>query len=303
MNGNETDRGDIDFHDIVVKHCSRYVYLGSIFTADGILISSLKEHCADKQKHFHILVMFLKTNCDVPFTVKRKVVDAAYNAAILYSCESWLGASCIVMNTMYMGGIKALLGVRTTTENDLCLAELGQASRKAFVKQRQYTFLRKLLAERQNMNDDPFMFVLSLTRRENRKMSKWFDDLMSGDDFVKRDSERLHDIIRTSQKTKYVTYMGINPNLMVHNVYSHAVLGDELIPEVYRISFSRMRLSSHRLRIEAGRWSRLPREARLCPCGQIQEECHVLWDCPLRWIEPNSFSTTASISAQPRWLY
>ena len=58
---------------------------------------------------------------------------------------------------------------------------------------------------------------------------------MSGDDFVKRDFERLHDIIRTSQKTKYVTYMGINPNLMVHNVYSHTVLGDVFIPEVYRI--------------------------------------------------------------------
>ena len=165
INGNEMDRGDIDFHDTVIKHCSRYDYVGSIFTADGSLISSLKEHCADKQKHFHKLVMFLKTNCDILFSVKRKVVDAAYNAAILYSCESWLGASCIVMNTIYMGGFKALLGVRITTANDLYLAELGQASLKAFVKQWQYNFFRKLLAERQNMNDDPFMFVLSLTRR------------------------------------------------------------------------------------------------------------------------------------------
>ena len=49
INGNETDRGDIDFHDTVIQHCSRYVYLGSIFTADGSLISSLKEHCTDKQ--------------------------------------------------------------------------------------------------------------------------------------------------------------------------------------------------------------------------------------------------------------
>ena len=295
INGSEMDRGDVDFHDTVIKHCSRYVYLGSIFTADGSLISSLKEHCADQQKHFHKLVMFLKTNCDIPFSVKRKIVDAAYNAAILYSCESWLGASCIVMNIMYMGGIKALLGVRTTTANDLCLAELGQASLKTFVKQRQYNFLRKLLAERQNMNDDPFMFVLSLTRRDNRKMSRWIFDLMSRDAFVKRDFERLHDIIRTSQKTKYVTYMGINPNLMVHNVYSHTVLGDEFIPEVYRISFSQMRLSSHRLRIEVGRWSRLPREARLCPCGQIQDECHVLRDCPLTQPVRHAYSSGANI--------
>ena len=83
-------------------------------------------------------------------------------------------------------------------------------------------------------------------------MSSWIDDLMSGDDFVKRDSERLHAIIRTSQKTKYVTYMGINLNLMVHNVYSHTVLGDEFIPEVYRISFSRMRHTVFVLKLAVG---------------------------------------------------
>ena len=126
-------------------------------------------------------------------------------------------------------------------------------------------------------------------------MSRWIGDLMSGDDFVKRDSERLHDMIRMSQKTKYVTYMSINPNLTVHNVYSHTVLGDEFIPEVYRISFSRMRLSSHRLRIEVGRWSHLPREARLCPCGQIQDECHVLRDCPLTQPVRHVYSSGANI--------
>ena len=54
-----------------------------------------------------------------------------------------------------------------------------------------------------------------------------------------------------------------------------------LIPEVYRISFSRLRLSSHRLRIETGRWSRIPRDRRLCPCGQIQDEEHVLAHCQI----------------------
>ena len=124
----------------------------SNFTADGNLLYSLKEHCADTQKHFHKLVMFLKTNCDIPFSPKQKVVDAVYSATILYSCESWLGASCIIINTMCMGGIKDLFGVRINTANDLYLAELGQTSLKAFFKKRQYTFLRKLLAERQNID-------------------------------------------------------------------------------------------------------------------------------------------------------
>ena len=37
---------------------------------------------------------------------------------------------------------------------------------------------------------------------------------------------------------------------------------------------------SHRLKIETGRWSRTPREERLCQCGDIQDEHHVLLACP-----------------------
>ena len=45
-------------------------------------------------------------------------------------------------------------------------------------------------------------------------------------------------------------------------------------------SFTRLRLSSHRLRIETGRWSRIPRENRLCACGVIQDEAHAIQVCP-----------------------
>ena len=55
-----------------------------------------------------------------------------------------------------------------------------------------------------------------------------------------------------------------------------------LIPEFQRIAFTRMRLSSHRLRIETGRWSRIARQDRLCVCGKdIQTEEHVLLRCDL----------------------
>ena len=45
--------------------------------------------------------------------------------------------------------------------------------------------------------------------------------------------------------------------------------------------FSRMRLSSRRLRIEVGNESRFHREARLCPHSHVQDECDECRDCPL----------------------
>lgn len=46
--------------------------------------------------------------------------------------------------------------------------------------------------------------------------------------------------------------------------------------EHHRIQMTRLRLSAHNLRIETGRWSRIPRELRLCDCGLIQIEYHFI---------------------------
>ena len=41
-----------------------------------------------------------------------------------------------------------------------------------------------------------------------------------------------------------------------------------------------MRLSSHNLAIETGRWARVAPDQRLCACGAVQTEEHVICDCP-----------------------
>ena len=49
----------------------------------------------------------------------------------------------------------------------------------------------------------------------------------------------------------------------------------------YVLVFTRFRLSSHRLKIETGRWARIEVENRVCDCGGgIQDESHVLFECP-----------------------
>ena len=49
-----------------------------------------------------------------------------------------------------------------------------------------------------------------------------------------------------------------------------------------RTTFTRFRTSSHRLKIETGRWSRIERERRVCQCGNgVQTEEHVLVHCEL----------------------
>ena len=75
-----------------------------------------------------------------------------------------------------------------------------------------------------------------------------------------------------------MTYKQLNPRLISSTIYRN---NNFRTPEPYRITYTRLRLSSHHLKIETGRWSRVPREERLCPCGSVQDEIHVLLHCPL----------------------
>jgi len=82
----------------------------------------------------------------------------------------------------------------------------------------------------------------------------------------------------------------------------------------YRISFSRLRLVSHRLCIEVGRWHRpvsIPVNERLCTtCNILEDEYHFVMECQLYvnirkqrlpayyWKRPNMFKFTELINTE-----
>ena len=82
--------------------------------------------------------------------------------------------------------------------------------------------------------------------------------------------------VSTSTSICRQTYMIMNPSLIVSQVYS-----DSNIPEHSHITFTLLRLSSHHLKVETGHWSRVPQEQRVCECGIMQMEEHVLLSCSL----------------------
>ena len=102
--------------------------------------------------------------------------------------------------------------------------------------------------------------------------------------YIKRllDSPELQCLHETKQNfkretgTKALRYKEINPRLSVHEVY-HT---NKYIDERKRTVFTRFRVSSHSLKVETGRWSRIEPENRLCDCERgVQDEIHVLFDC------------------------
>ena len=289
INGSPMDKIPFVLSNLVIKHCSSYVYLGVIFTSDGRCSTSLAEHLKNKNKELNKLLIFFATNYDAPFRVKKRVLEAAFLSTILYGCESWLKVSLKPVTAMYMKAVRALLGVRATTPTNLCLVEGGLKPLESLVKQRQKKFFHKMLTSRAELHEDPLMHTIDIAREHNKPVWSYVESVLNGDKFVEEELSNIREAIRSApaSSTKSHTYLSLNPTLEVHPLYTDC---NRTIPDYLRISFTRFRMSSHMLRVETGRWNRTPRDQRLCQCGLgIQNEPHV-FVCPLVSNITNSFS-------------
>ena len=129
--------------------------------------------------------------------------------------------------------------------------------------------------------DEPFHKVYELCRIKNTPGFRFIRNTINEDTNEEALSKYINTVRDSANTfTKFVNYRtNLNPDLNTHNVYGKTVY----IPDYLRISFTRVRLMSHRLKIETGRWSRIPQEGRVCQCDRtsIQDESHVLLVCSI----------------------
>ena len=273
VNGSSESRAPLIVGDLRVENCESYVYLGAVFTQDGKTSSSINLHCKDKYKHVLKFFSFIAKNFNFPFWVKRKVFEAALLSAVLYSCESWLENGLGDLQKLYTSLVKALLGVRVSSPNDLCLLELGIPSVVGRIRQAQKRFFSKMIVDRKV--DDPFAFVWEMCTNSKTRAAKYVTNLLNEENIIDNDMDTIRWRVVNNTGSKFAMYVNVNPELTPHPLYRFT--GPHY--ESDRVIFTRLRLLSHDLAIEKGRWSRIPRENRLCPCGHVQTEEHIVCYC------------------------
>ena len=225
---------------------------------------------------------FVNKNNDIPFVVKRRVFEAALMSSLLYGCESWLDGNLKPIVKLYNWCLKQLLGVRKNTCNDVCYAESGFPPVNDLVKYNQHKFFYKMWLERSEYRDDPLVFVINIVRNSNTVTGRLITDYINnGVIEIQQAMQSVITRISESDSSRRLTYKDINPSFRVHDIYKVK----HNVNECHRLSFTRFRVSGHSLACETGRWNRrgrgrLPMDERLCECGSVQTERHVLQDCP-----------------------
>ena len=76
INNSKKDKEPIVSRGIAVKYCDTYVYLGALITDNGSYLTMINAHAKDKLKHSIKYYAFLDRNPDVPFYVKKRVLQS-----------------------------------------------------------------------------------------------------------------------------------------------------------------------------------------------------------------------------------
>ena len=269
-------------HNIAIQHTRSYVYLGSPIS-NASIHKQVSEQMELKQCQVRKFRSFLRKNSEAPFTVKKAVWDSALNASILCSCETWMTGSLKPMDQMYQHTLKDLVGVRYQTPSDLIYVETGIPPLSARVGQKQRNFLMKLQAST-HFEGSPAQKAIELARVHACPIGQYIENLL-GSPHPSSPVAALSEVkarIRCATNSRAVAYKLINPSLDAQIIYQTKTSSHSHTFEPHRLAFSRLRLGSHRLRVETVRWSHTPRDLRLCSCGPfVQDEDHVIRQCRL----------------------
>ena len=159
------------------------------------------------------------------------------------------------------------------------MIEAGILPVQDIIEKRKCKFIK---SQREHVDiEKPFQFVYNMCRDANTPGYRCLE--RSG--LPSDDTNGLQKIVnyvreKATGATKLTTYIAdMNPDMTVHPVYRTR----SFVKDYKRQAFTRLRLMSYNLRVEKGRWSRTPREQRVCQCDgvQVQTESHVLIECPL----------------------
>ena len=278
INGNDNDKMEIPLDSSYMPYATSVIILGSPLSDSGDLRKDLELHYQMRFKNCIKFFNFIRTNRIAPIAVKLKTLSSCVMSTLLYNCETFGPELPKDLEKLYHKLIKSAMNVRPNTPDKIVLIESGLLPLRALVLKRQLKFFRrfkKSLGEnstRQTVfgkllldenHTDFIKHYIKLDEKYTNPNEIYTEALSDAKAFIRDNAcPDLH--------YKYYIYDKMNPDLLP-SPFLVSSFGENII---------RFRCGSHSLPIETGRWSRIPRDERLCKtCKVVGDEHHVLFEC------------------------
>lgn len=279
---------------------SKFTYLGIVFTSGGSFSEAQSTLSGQAQKAIFSLNKYLNRFVNLTPSHILDLFDKLISPILNYASEVWGFSKANNIERVHLQFCKKLLSVKQCTQNDFVYGELGRCNfqNKRFYNIIKYwikivhcsetkyvkivydllfndciispnkvswvTLLRDLLC---NLG---FMHVWQQQNVGNINIFLSLVKQRLTDTFIQNWNSRLENSSRALFYKNFNTF-GYKSYLDIVNIGK------------FRYALSRLRLSSHRLEVEVGRWAkpdRIPLEERLCTtCQKLEDEFHFVLEC------------------------
>lgn len=271
-----------------------FTYLGVTFTNTGNFTNAVKAlHDQALRAYFNLLTVFDKEHLDV--RTKLKLFDTMVVPILLYGSEVWGVYNITFIDKLHIRFCKYILGVKAQTPNAAVYGELGRFPLSVICKQRSLKFWLKIMK-----NPDSPLYNMYCELNNNVNVSTWASrihsiidhlgftdiriDIDSNSNYLPLFVNRLHD----QYIQEWFASINTMPKLDHYCKFKTSFCFEQYLEknpnDKLRKHFTSIRLSSHKLEIELGRYNNVDRNYRICKlCSQnvTESEYHFLLCCDL----------------------
>ncbi|MCG8046233.1 MAG: reverse transcriptase family protein, partial [Candidatus Thiodiazotropha endolucinida] len=293
---------DFIYDDVNLEIVNKFCYLGVVFTTGGSSFETQKTLSGQALKAVFSLNKFLYNFTALTPSHVLELFDKLVSPILNFGSEVWGFYKSPSIETVHLQFCKKLLGVKQSTQNDFIYGELGRIS---YQSQRYLNIIKYWFKVVTSVDNKYIKHIYNLMLADldaHPLKSNWassvkellcrlgfgevwdYQGVGNISAFLKQFKQRVRDIFVQEWHSRLETSSRARCYITFSN-FQYKTYLSELKINKYRKSLSRLRLSSHRLEVEVGRWvkpNKVPYENRKCKvCGILEDEFHFLLECPL----------------------
>ena len=284
-----------------IETVDTFKYLGIMFFYTGSF-AKCRKHVVEQATRAMWGLLRKCRKLALPPSIQLSLFDQTVIPVLLFGCEVWGYEKLQIIEKLQLQFCKLLLRVKKSTPTCMVYGELGRKPLETVIKQRMIAYWIKL-TNGPSKKYSSIMYKLCLGLLNNnqqialpwlQKIKEIFDNLglsnvwssqsyRNANWLLKLTKQRINDqAMQEWQASVNASTKCSNYRIYKTELEFEQYLDD--LPAHLAIAMCKFRTTNHRLPVELGRYSNIPRVERKCTKCQndrVGDEFHFLFECPL----------------------
>ena len=291
---------EFKYNGNLIEIVNKFSYLGIVFTSGGSSFETQKTLSGQALKAMFMMNKYLYNFTALKTSHRLDLFDKLITPILNYGSEVWGFHKSATIERVHLQFCKKTMGVKQSTQNDFIYGELGRIYYQSLRYINIIKFWLKIVSagERKYIKCIYDTMINDIELRPKKQhwasqvklllsrlgfMDVWYSQGVGDiNNFLRVFKLRIKDIYVQDWHARLENSSRARFYITISNFQFQKYL-DILPLEKHRKSLCRLRVSSHRLEVEMGRWAKpnkIPLENRKCrSCDVLEDEFHFILQC------------------------